>query len=98
MAMKVPDLEDVTSDFDIAQYGIGVPAVLFMLSLALLYRAFDGMVIYYQMNVYGKIGVVFLLGCSMLAMFLSGWSFDKVDRSVLLKTEEEDKAELIEEG
>lgn len=96
MAVQLPD--DLFEKIRLEKYGLGVPAVLAGLGFALLYRSIGGMVIYYQMNIYGKIGVVTLLSGAALCLWLSGYTYGEVDTGQWLMSEEEDKAELIEDG
>lgn len=93
MAFQIPEKPEI----EFEKYGLGIPAVLALFSLAVFARAFAGIVIFYHMTTYGQFGVVILVGASAVLMWLSGYTYDKVDTSRWLKTEEEDKEELIDE-
>lgn len=93
MPLQVPE---GVLDVDFEKYGLGVPAVLALVALAVFARAFTGIVIFYQMTTFGQFGVIVLLIVSAVGLWLSGYTYDKVDTSRWLKTEEEDKEELID--
>lgn len=95
MAFWAPEVPDF--GIYLERYGLGVPAVLSLVGLALFSRAFGGIIIFYQMTTYGKFGVVVIVALSIVSLWLSGYTYAKVDKRRWVKTEEEDKPELVEE-
>ena len=88
--------ETIKHGIDLEQYGVGVPFTLAAVAAASLWRAVPGMTIYGQMTVYGKLGVVVLLIGQALLFLAAGYTYARVDTSKWLKSEEEDKAELLD--
>jgi hypothetical protein len=72
------------------EYGIAIPVLSLGVGLWVLFKTIPGIREFWQLTIYGQIGLAFVASVGIVLLFAAGYTYSQMNFEWWLKTEEED--------